>query len=222
MLAPKAGARQAHGGTLTHRPQARVGRRPSETLRSSRPAGASARIAMTPRATRFLGSCLRAARRRRRALAGAAAGCDRPRSAGPGGGRGSKGRQTVLKQLGRKGAVDRSRLGVSIEQDGQHRARGLRQQVGERETGHPRREQRAPMITLSARISSTPAAHRATDRASRCQTVMLTGEVAIQRAVRRKTAQPIESITTRSFGEVSFVLMPAKNSAEANRTTPST
>ena len=54
------------------------------------------------------------------------------------------------------------------------------------------------------------------------QTVTLTGEVAIQSAVRRKTAQPIASIATRRLGVVSLVLMPAKNSAEANSTTPST
>ncbi len=54
------------------------------------------------------------------------------------------------------------------------------------------------------------------------QTATLTGEVAIQIAVPRKTAHPIESITTRSLGDVSFVLIPAKKSAEANRTTPST
>ena len=54
------------------------------------------------------------------------------------------------------------------------------------------------------------------------QTATLTGEVAIQIAVPRKTAQPIASIATRSLGEVSLVLMPAKNSAEAKRTTPST
>ena len=35
-------------------------------------------------------------------------------------------------------------------------------------------------------------------------------------------AQPMESVVTRSFGEVSLVLMPAKNSTDANRTTPST
>src|SRR5213596_1986444 len=54
------------------------------------------------------------------------------------------------------------------------------------------------------------------------QTVTVTGEVAIHRAVRRKTAQPMESIATRSLGEVSLVLIPAKKSADANRTTPST
>ena len=51
---------------------------------------------------------------------------------------------------------------------------------------------------------------------------MLTGEVAIQIAVPRKTAHPMQSITTRSLGDVSLVLMPAKNRAEAKRTTPST
>ena len=51
---------------------------------------------------------------------------------------------------------------------------------------------------------------------------MLTGEVAIQIVVSRKTAQPMPSIATRSLGAVSLVLMPAKNSADAKRTTPST
>ena len=59
-------------------------------------------------------------------------------------------------------------------------------------------------------------------RWDRTQTDTETGEVAIQTAVQRKTAQPMASIATRSLGDVSLVLMPAKNSAEANRTTPST
>lgn len=54
------------------------------------------------------------------------------------------------------------------------------------------------------------------------QTAMLMGEVAIQIAVPRNTAQPMQSITMRSLGDVSLVLMPAKNRAEAKRTTPST
>ena len=53
-------------------------------------------------------------------------------------------------------------------------------------------------------------------------TVMLTGEVMIHTAVKTKTRQPMESITTRSRGDASLVLMPAKKSDEANRTTPST
>ena len=51
---------------------------------------------------------------------------------------------------------------------------------------------------------------------------MLTGEVTIHTAVRRKTVQPMESITTRSLREASLVLMPAKKSDDANNTTPST
>jgi hypothetical protein len=51
---------------------------------------------------------------------------------------------------------------------------------------------------------------------------MLIGEVAIQMAVRRNTAVPTPSIATRSLGAVSFVLRPAKNSADAKSTTPST
>ena len=48
---------------------------------------------------------------------------------------------------------------------------------------------------------------------------MLTGEVAIQIAVMRNTAQPTQSSATRSFGAFSLVLMPAKNRADANSTT---
>ena len=59
-------------------------------------------------------------------------------------------------------------------------------------------------------------------RETRTQTVTLTGEVAIQSAVSRKTAQPIASIAMRRRAVVSLVLMPAKNNAEANSTTPST
>ena len=51
---------------------------------------------------------------------------------------------------------------------------------------------------------------------------MLTGEVTIHAAVRMKTVHPIESITTRSLGDANLVLMPAKKSDDANRTTPST
>ena len=54
------------------------------------------------------------------------------------------------------------------------------------------------------------------------QTERLTGEVAIQRAVPRNTAHPMQSIAMRSLGDVSLVLIPAKNRADANRTTPST
>src|SRR5262249_3772109 len=57
---------------------------------------------------------------------------------------------------------------------------------------------------------------------NRAQTVTVTGEVVIHRVVRRKMAQPMERIARRSFGEVSLVLMPAKNNADANRTTANT
>ena len=53
-------------------------------------------------------------------------------------------------------------------------------------------------------------------------TVTLTGEVAIQTAVPRKTAQPIDSIAIRKFGDLNFTLMPAKNNDDAKSTTPST
>ena len=75
----------------------------------------------------------------------------------------------------------------------------------------------------SSKSTSTSDPESGSARARRrAQTVTLTGEVAIQMAVRRKTAQPMESIATRSLGDVSLVLMPAKNSADANRTTPRT
>lgn len=54
------------------------------------------------------------------------------------------------------------------------------------------------------------------------QTLTLIGEAAIHTAVKKKMVQPIASIAQRSRGAVSLVLMPAKNSDDANRTTPST
>ena len=51
---------------------------------------------------------------------------------------------------------------------------------------------------------------------------MLIGDVAIHTSVTENTTTPIDSIASRSRGEGSFVLMPAKNSDAANSTTPST
>ena len=59
----------------------------------------------------------------------------------------------------------------------------------------------------------------ATDTA---HTVTLTGEVAIQTAVARKSTQPIDSIAIRKFGDFNFTLMPAKNNDDAKSTTRST
>jgi hypothetical protein len=50
----------------------------------------------------------------------------------------------------------------------------------------------------------------------------LTGNVASQITAPRKTAKPSPSNTRRSSGVPSFVLMPAKKSTDAKRTTPST
>ena len=54
------------------------------------------------------------------------------------------------------------------------------------------------------------------------QTERLTGDVAIQTSVPRKTAQPTPRATARSRGSLSFVLVPAKKSATEKSTTPST
>jgi hypothetical protein len=52
--------------------------------------------------------------------------------------------------------------------------------------------------------------------------VTLTGELAIQTAVTRKTTQPTVSNARRNFGDVSLTLMPAKNNDDANNTTANT
>jgi hypothetical protein len=84
----------------------------------------------------------------------------------------------------------------------------------------PPAEHPVPLLQLS--VADQGSQQRDLTRRGGAQTERLTGEVAIQRAVLRKTRQPMESIATRSFGVVSLVLMPAKNNADAKRTTPST
>ena len=73
---------------------------------------------------------------------------------------------------------------------------------------------RGPPIPGSA-LTTTGAVDRA-------QTETLTGETAIQTSVHTNTTTPIVNIATPSRRDGSFVLIPAKKSAVANSTTPST
>ena len=84
-------------------------------------------------------------------------------------------------------------------------------QIFVQELTKARREQVAAAKAVAARRSSD---RRQTDR--------LTGDVAIQTSVPRKTAQPTPRATARSRGSLSFVLVPAKKSATEKSTTPST
>ena len=92
----------------------------------------------------------------------------------------------------------------------------------------PRAHRRAARRPLRALVRAPPAPRGPAARerrrrgAPRVQTLRLIGEVATQAAVKRKTRQPSVSIATRRRGAVSFVLMPPKNSADANSTTAST
>lgn len=88
---------------------------------------------------------------------------------------------------------------------GQLYRNGAADHVGERRGEHRARSKYRAFSTVGAGQMET-----------------LTGEVAIQASVQTKTTSPIVSIATLSRRDGSLVLMPAKKSAAANITTPST